>query len=129
MSDYKVVRDEKLSTKYESRYVVVDAETGKVLDDAQGYGYKSVRGAHASWSYKNRSPEKKAHDAAAKNAVRRFLKKHPDVEDALVQAEWEIVRGDYGSDVQLNAKMVKGLLEDMGYTDLPFTPSELLKYS
>ena len=40
---YKVVESEKLSTYNEKRYIVVDIKTGKVLDDAQSYGYKSIK--------------------------------------------------------------------------------------
>ena len=37
----KVVESKTLSSRYDKRFVVVDEETGNVLDDAQGYGYKS----------------------------------------------------------------------------------------
>ena len=59
MADYNVVpfsgRD-----PYERRFQIVDAETGEVLDDAQGYGYKSPQKAHAAWGYKNRDKSKDA---------------------------------------------------------------------
>ena len=40
--------------------VSVDFNTGAILDDAQGYGYKTPQKAHAAWGYKNRTPAQKA---------------------------------------------------------------------
>lgn len=37
----------------ETRWQIVDAGTGEILDDAQGYGYKTARNAHAAWGYKS----------------------------------------------------------------------------
>lgn len=34
------------------RYIVVDITTGEILDDAQGYGYKSTAKAYAGYNYK-----------------------------------------------------------------------------
>lgn len=69
--NYRIVHSEELSSRYESRFVVVDAQTGDLLDDAQGYGYRSNEKAHAAWRYKTRSPAKKERDKAAKDAVRK----------------------------------------------------------
>ena len=34
----------------ENRFIIINEETGEVLDDAQGYGYKTEQSAHkASW--------------------------------------------------------------------------------
>lgn len=33
------------------RYAVYDSETGELLDDAQGYGYKSAEKAVRAWRY------------------------------------------------------------------------------
>ena len=56
----KVVESKTLSGPYDRRFVVVDEEIGNVLDDAQGYGYKSKQKAMAAWSYKNRDKSKDA---------------------------------------------------------------------
>lgn len=54
MSDISVIENTALSTGFEKRYVIIDKDTGELLDDAQGYGYKSVRNAYAAWAYKNK---------------------------------------------------------------------------
>ena len=51
--NYAVVKSATLSSPYDPRYIVVDAETGKTLDDANGYGYKSAQKAHAAFGYKS----------------------------------------------------------------------------
>lgn len=35
----------------EERYQIVDNETGRMLDNAQGYGYKTKSGAYKSYAY------------------------------------------------------------------------------
>ena len=39
------------------RYAIKDMESGEIVDDAQGYGYKSVQKAYAGWAYKNRGSD------------------------------------------------------------------------
>ena len=58
--NYEVVKSEELSTRYDERYIVISRDTRETLDDAQGYGYKSVRKAYAAYAYKTRTPEQKA---------------------------------------------------------------------
>ena len=47
-------------TYSETRYVITSKETGEILDDAQGYGYKSKQKAHVAWTYKHRDKVKEA---------------------------------------------------------------------
>ena len=44
----------------ETRYVIVDKlDRSKVLDDGQGYGYKSAQAAYKAWGWKHRSNDHK----------------------------------------------------------------------
>ena len=72
MSDsaVRVVVSSSLSDGYDRRYVVVDAATDEVLDDAQGYGYKTAQNAHRAHAYRSMSPQKKRQRAAARRGVR-----------------------------------------------------------
>ena len=47
------------SDKAERRYVIKDMESGEIVDDAQGYGYKSAQKAYAGWAYKSRDKSKR----------------------------------------------------------------------
>lgn len=39
-------------TYSETRWRLVDMDTGEVVDDAQGYGYRSAAGAHRAYGFK-----------------------------------------------------------------------------
>lgn len=51
---FKAVYSEALSDFKRERYIIVDVETGEILDDAQGYGYKSKVNAYKSFGYRNK---------------------------------------------------------------------------
>lgn len=70
----KVVYSDTLSKPYEPRFVIVD-EDGKILDDAQGYGYTSAQKAHAAWGYKHNKKAK-----IKRKRKERWWKKHPAFE-------------------------------------------------
>lgn len=46
-----VIESKSLSSKWEKRYIIVEEGTENVLDDAQGYGYKTKQGAYKAWIY------------------------------------------------------------------------------
>ena len=69
-----VIESEKLSNEYDRRYVVIDKDTGEILDDAQGYGYKSAQKAHAAYAYKTRDKSKDAKNLQRRNTFSNGLK-------------------------------------------------------
>ena len=71
----KETKDE-FETYREKRYVLVDADTGKVFDDAQGYGYKSKQSAMAKYSYASKSKEELHKIAKEKALVQNFWRTH-----------------------------------------------------
>ena len=74
MLSYKVVFSDAHGDYWDKRYVVVDAETGKILDDVQGYGYKSVKKAYAAYAYKTRDKSKDAKRKAKREKIRAWMK-------------------------------------------------------
>ena len=57
---YKAIISDELSHFPEDiRWVIVDTETGEILDDAQGYGYRSSDKAYLGFRYSSSSPEAK----------------------------------------------------------------------
>lgn len=48
---YRAVLSSRLSKK-EERYVIVNLETGEIVDDCRGYGFKSKHAAYACFGYK-----------------------------------------------------------------------------
>ena len=94
---YEVVRQE------DGRYVIVSAETGEVLDDAQGYGYKTRPNAEKAAWYKFKGG--KAKKDAEKRAATDFWRKHKDFGVAIQEyyETWfkEIARGETDPDADL----------------------------
>ncbi len=72
--EYKVIEAENLGSRYDRRYIVVSKETGEVLDDANGYGYKTIQNAHRGWGYK--SMHTKADTKREKAAAKAWYKKN-----------------------------------------------------
>jgi hypothetical protein len=119
----KVIKSKELSEQFEPRFIVVNTETGEILDDANGYGYKTVQKAYAGYGYKSRSRQQVADIKRKEAAIFKWLSEHKDMDKELEASAF------YGlkDGVQMTANDVAALLDDHGYTDLPFTAAELLR--
>ena len=121
---YKSIRSDSLSSAYDPRFVIVDVSTGEVLDDAQGYGYKSAQKAYAAWSYKTRSPEKKA----KMERIEEWLCRNKRFTSRLEQCAFYA----FEDMVEMTSKDVAAVLEEghhEGYLvgDVPGTPVEIFR--
>jgi len=66
--------------KHDPRFIIVDAE-GKVVDDAQGYGYKSQHSAYKIINYRFKGgKQRKEQKEQARNL---WFKKYPEVRKAI----------------------------------------------
>lgn len=120
------VQSEKLSEPYFPRYVIVDSETGEILDDAQGYGYKTAQKAHMAYAYKTRDKSKDKAKKEKEKHIRRWMKEHPEFVHLMDGIAFEIAKGSWGPDDKFDAKLVRELLENSGL-ETDFTPGELLR--
>lgn len=132
-SEYKVViynaaaaGDDGLYNAGETRYCVVSAETGEILDDAQGYGYKTIQNAYASYTYKNRDKRKDTERAKKRRHIRQWMKHHKDFVEAMDYYNFEIAKESEDGMGKLDAKFLKKMLADNNLHP-DFTPGELLK--
>lgn len=88
-SDYKVIQIQKKSIpedKYdfpitEIRYVIVSTSTNKVIDDAQGYGYKTKQNAEKAMWYKFNGGKSKLN--VVKQSALSFWKSNTTIKDDL----------------------------------------------
>lgn len=124
--NYEVVKSEELSTRYDERYIVISRDTRETLDDAQGYGYKSVRKAYAAYAYKTRTPEQKAAKEKKDAVLKKWCKENKSFIRDLDQFAFEIAKGSWGPEGKVDTAFIKKMLKDYGYEDLPFTAKELL---
>ena len=117
-----VIESAKLSGEYDKRYVVVDKDSGEILDDAQGWGYKSIQKAYAAYSYKTRDKSKDAEKRAKKRHIIAWLKEHKDFAGLMEAVAFDSVKcGE-----PFNAATVKQMLKENNL-DTDFTAGELLR--
>lgn len=126
MANIDVVKSEALSDNYDIRYVVVDKDTGEVLDNAQGYGYRTVQAAYKAWAYKTRDRSKDKEKAQRRKEIRSWMKQHKGFVEAMDTFAFEIAKGSWGAEDKFDAKFVKKMLKDNGLAP-DFTAGELLK--
>lgn len=128
MKNYKVIYSEGLSELGDPRYVIVNPDTGELLDDAQGYGYKSAQKAHAAFAYKNQTRSERKAKEVKKKTIEKWLKSHKDFEIEFEILLDDIIHGCYGPEIKITTQQIQKILTDKGYNDLSFTASELCRY-
>lgn len=80
---YEVLSFTSAKSHGETRWRVVEKGTGRVLDDADGWGYKTKRNAHVGWSMANRTGEKVQADNLRRRAAWEWVSSHDDLLAAL----------------------------------------------
>jgi hypothetical protein len=112
-----------LSSNFDKRYVVVDEATGEIVDDAQGYGYKSAQNAHRAHADKSMPPKKKRQRDAAKRQVQRWCAQHPEFMQHVEQSMFYATKDDQN----VTEADVRALLAEHGL-ELPFSVKDLMQY-
>lgn len=111
----------------EKRWCIMDEETGEILDDAQGYGYKTPQKAYAAWGYKHRDTSKDAEKLEKTKVIKQWMKEHRSFMRDLDNEAFIIYKGSGDPNDRFDASFVSKMLKESGYTDLEFTAGELLK--
>ena len=123
MSGVRVVASASLSSNFDKRYVVIDEATGEIVDDAQGYGYKSAQNAHRAHAYKSMPPKKKRQRDAAKRQVQRWCAQHPEFMQHVEQSMLDAMKD--GQNV--TEADVRVILAEHGL-ELPFSVKDLMRH-
>lgn len=126
MANIIVRESASLSKGYDKRFVVLDKDSGEILDDAQGYGYKTAQKAHAAWAYKNRDKSKDKAKAEKRKHIQKWMKEHKSFVRAMDTVAFEIAKGSCGPDEKFDAKFVKKMIKENNL-EIDFTAAELLK--
>lgn len=111
---------------YEKRFRIISTATGEILDDAQGYGYKTAQKAYAAYAYKIRDKSKDKEKAAKKKVIEAWMKEHKSFVNLMDAYALDIAKGSMGPNDKFDSKFVKTLLEENGLHP-DFKASELLK--
>lgn len=122
-----VIRSESLSRKRgDERFVVISVDTGKILDDAQGYGYKSAKKAWAAWKWKERGCPK----PYVNPEIKRWFSEHKKFCDDLEYASFHYIKDmcmeERGTKQIPYGEIIKELLEEYGM-EVPFNVSDMAK--
>lgn len=111
---------------FETRFRIVSTDTGEILDDAQGYGYKTAQKAYSAYAYKTRDKSKDKEKLAKKKHIQQWMKEHKSFVKAMDATAFEIAKGAWGPNDKFDAKQVKKMLKDFEL-EPDFTANELLK--
>lgn len=107
---------------------MVDVDTGEILDNAQGYGYKTKQKAMAAWNYKTRDRSKDAAKKAKEKLIKDWMRHHKGFVDTMGQYCIEIeCKHSLGPDDKFDAKFVKQMLKDYDLELDGFTAGDLLR--
>ena len=95
----------------ETRFCIVSTDTGEILDDAQGYGYKTAQKAYAGFTYKNRDKNKDKERLAKKKHIESWMKQNRSFVKLMDAYAFEIAKGTMAPDDKFDAKFLKDLLK------------------
>ena len=110
----------------ETRFCIVSTETGEILDDAQGYGYKTAQKAYKAYAYKTRDKSKDEEKSDRKKHIIEWMKEHEAFVRAMDNMALDIQMGQLAPDDQFDSKLIQEMLRE--YDLHPdFSASELLK--
>lgn len=126
--DIKVIKSEELSSAFDNRFIIINIYTGEILDDAQGYGYKTIEKAFAAFYYKNNNKKSDAKKKKAlKRTIKRWLDKNEDFKDDIEYWLIQIIAKGC-TDVVLNEETVGDLLKTHNIELKSFSIKQLLEY-
>lgn len=126
--EFLVVEDSTLSSPWDRRYIVINKETGEVLDDAQGYGYKSKPKAYAAWAWKNRTQEQVETNKQVTKAIEKWIKANKSVVTDLENALFYALKDR--EEFKLTVKNITKFFQEQGINveSLPFSVKDFIKW-
>lgn len=128
--EYQVVKYTK-NTHHgsETRFCIISAKTGEVLDDAQGYGYKTAQKAHAAYAYKFKRKDRSYISLTLRSddwEIEDWMYEHPEFVESMDSYSFEIAKGSWGKEQKFNTAFVEKLLRDSGL-EFDFPAKDLLR--
>ena len=122
--NWTIIEDTNLSEdKYNKRYIIIDKETGEILDNAQGYGYKSKQNAYKCYAYKLKHKNLKQHSRKTKQIVNNFINKHKSLFNQLEDILFHAAKDNE----KITDKQIKQFLTDNNI-ELPCTYNKFMRY-
>lgn len=107
----KVYSVEFINQNNEKRYLIISKETGEVLVDGNGYGYKSREAAYKAYYYLNRDKAKDDERLRGKILAYNYLKNHERLWDYFDNIYFEIRIGRI-KNMSFNKELFKKIMEE-----------------
>ncbi len=76
----------------ETRWRLVDESTGRIVDDAQGHGYKTAQAAHRAHGYKRTMRARKTSAKNVKQRARAWWDKHNELHDTIIDMQFQALK-------------------------------------
>lgn len=108
----------------ETRYVIINSDTGEIFDDAQGYGYRTPQKAYSAFHWKKKSPEEHAEQEAKKKEVLEWCRKYKSV----VRQIEDIMFISVKEKTPYTTQEIFEVIPEETKAEMTFTIKELLKY-
>ncbi len=102
----------------------MDVATGEIVDDAQGYGYRTAAGAHRAYGYKSMPKSGKREIASVKSRVRHFREENPTFVDDMEYCMLNACKDG----VEYTFKDFRKLLDEEKPDLRELTPEQLFRY-
>lgn len=110
---------------HETRFRIVSTDTGEILDDAQGYGYRTAQKAYSAYAYKTRDKSKDKEKGKKEAEIKKWMKEHKGFVNLMDEIAFEILKGSWGTDEKFDTKFLTEMLKENNL-EVNFKPSELL---
>lgn len=108
----------------ETRYVIINSDTGEIFDDAQGYGYRTSQKAYSAFNWKKKSPEEHAEQELKKEEVQKWCRKYKSVVSQIEDIMFISVKEGTPYTIQ----EILEVIPEEPKSEMTFTIRELLKY-
>jgi len=113
----------------ETRFIIIDENTGEIIDDAQGYGFKSYEKANNFIKYKQKFPNG---NIDYKDKIKSFYKTYPElkkISDEIESWLWYAMKdGDKINSIHLKNKIMKEIRTRIPELNEILLSDENLKY-
>ena len=117
---------EPFGSGYSHRYCVVDTDTGEIIDDAQGYGYKTEEKAMAAYKWKNMDRNAKKQYFSKLETIKKFMDDNPKLRRKIGLHKQSCMLYYKPMDKEDVDKIFK--TNGFSFKDLPFNANDVAKY-
>lgn len=125
--EYTVPPDGPYGTYHkEHRWIIVNTSTGQILDDAQGFGYKTAQNAYRTYGFKQTIRKRNTTPKKLKEQARAFWHNHPKLQDDILTMQMYGAKNGQTQDAI--DKECEQYILDHAVVPKHLTPTDLLRW-